>query len=92
MMVMSGLVGFLTSATGVYQSVIIGILVGKERFADGLGLSMPFAAVGTVAGPGFAGRRGAGDTVPGLRGLERSFTLLESTLCNYIKLKSTLKY
>ncbi|KAL4223987.1 hypothetical protein ACF0H5_017446 [Mactra antiquata] len=55
MMFLAGLVGFFYCVTGaLLQAVIYGI-VGYDRFADGVGMSLPFKATGNLIGGPFAG-------------------------------------
>ena len=45
-----GVIGFLYSVTGALVAMVIFSIVGDDRFADGVGLSMPFKALGNFIG------------------------------------------
>ena len=45
-----GVIGFLYSVTGALVAMVIFSIVGDDRFADGVGLSMPFKALGNLIG------------------------------------------
>ena len=45
-----GLIGFFYSVTGALISIVVFNIVGDKRFADGIGLSMPFKALGNLVG------------------------------------------
>ena len=55
MMLLPGLVGFFYCVTGALLAVVIFRIVGQDRFAEGVGLAMPFKAVGNLIGGPIAG-------------------------------------
>ncbi|XP_053374911.1 monocarboxylate transporter 13-like [Mercenaria mercenaria] len=55
MLTLTGLVGFFYSVTGALLQAVIYRIVGFERFADGIGLSLPFKAAGNIIGGPLAG-------------------------------------
>ena len=55
MLTLSGLVGFFYSVTGALLQAVIFRIVGYDRFADGVGLSLPFKAAGNLIGGPLAG-------------------------------------
>lgn len=55
MLTLSGLVGFFYSVTGALLQAVIFKIVGYDRFADGVGLSLPFKAAGNLIGGPLAG-------------------------------------
>ncbi|XP_053374909.1 monocarboxylate transporter 14-like [Mercenaria mercenaria] len=54
-MTTAGLAGFFHCVTGALLHAVIYGIVGFERFADGIGLSLPFKAVGNLIGGPLAG-------------------------------------
>lgn len=48
--ILPGMIGFFFSVTGALISIVVFNIVGDKRFADGIGLSMPFKALGNLAG------------------------------------------
>ncbi|XP_045173037.2 monocarboxylate transporter 13-like [Mercenaria mercenaria] len=50
MLTLAGLVGFFYCVTGALLQTVIYRIVGFESFADGIGLSLPFKAVGNIIG------------------------------------------
>lgn len=56
MLILVGLVGFFYCVTGALLSAVIYTIVGFERFADGVGMSMPFKATGNLIGGPIAGK------------------------------------
>ena len=56
MMLLPGLVGFFYCVTGALLAVVIFRLVGNNRFAEGVGLAMPFKASGNLLGGPLAGK------------------------------------
>ena len=55
MMLLPGLVGFFYCVTGALLAAVIFRLVGNNRFAEGVGLAMPFKASGSLLGGPLAG-------------------------------------
>ena len=55
-MILSACVGYFFSVTGALISAIVFTIVGFERFADGMGLSMPFKAFGNLIGGALGGK------------------------------------
>ena len=55
MMLLPGLVGFFYCVTGALLAVVIFRIVGNNRFAEGVGLAMPFKATGNLVGGPLAG-------------------------------------
>ena len=54
-LITAGCVGFFYCVTGALIQSVIYNLVGYERFADGIGLSLPFKATGNLIGGPLAG-------------------------------------
>ena len=55
MMILPGFVGFFFCVTGALLAVVILRIVGHDRFADGVGVAMPFKATGNLIGGPIAG-------------------------------------
>jgi hypothetical protein len=84
MLTLSGLVGFFYSVTGALLQAVIFKIVGYDRFADGVGLSIPFKAIGNLIGGPLAGTFNCCSIVVFLHVLYLS--LRDSALQNRIKL------
>lgn len=54
-LITAGCVGFFYCVTGALIQAVIYNLVGYERFADGIGMSLPFKATGNLVGGPLAG-------------------------------------
>ena len=55
MLILPGCIGFFFAVTGAFFGIVVFRIVGNDRFADGIGLSMPFRATGNLIGGTTAG-------------------------------------
>ena len=54
--ILPGVIGFFYSVTGALIVIVVFNIVGDNRFADGVGLSLPFKAFGNLIGPPLGGK------------------------------------